>query len=100
MGARYGALRVIAGVHKIAAALVAIGGFLTAFVAGAPAGLLAILLGGVIALLLWAVAESILVIIDIEENTRRAADHLLAVSRSVPSGSRPFQARPDELVIK
>ena len=103
MEKRYGALRFIAVVHKFAAVVVAVLGIVAARGAGAwgPApGVVAIAASGVVALLLWAIAESILVIIDIEENTRRTANRsggVQSATERVPL--RPLE-RPDELVIR
>lgn len=84
-GSRYPALRIIAVIIKIFAAITAVGGVLSGFAAGSipspgygvPGGgaiaLLIILAGLCYALFLWASAEMIHVLIDIEENTRRAA---------------------------
>ena len=86
---RYPALRIIAFLFKILAALTAIGGAITGLSAASissslpnapgigPAGSAIgwiIFLGGLCyALFLWASAEMIHVLIDIEENTRRSA---------------------------
>jgi hypothetical protein len=84
-GRRYPALRIIAVILKVLAALTAIGGVLSAIAAGSipnpgfgvPGGgaiaVLVILVGLCYALFLWASAEMINVVLDIEENTRRAA---------------------------
>jgi uncharacterized protein YjeT (DUF2065 family) len=84
-GRRYPALRIIAVILKVLAALTAIGGVLSALAAGSipspgfgvPGGgaiALLIILGGLgYGLFLWASAEMINVVLDIEENTRRAA---------------------------
>lgn len=84
-GRRYPALRIIAVILKVLAALTAIGGVLSGMAAGSiptpgfgvPGGgaiALLVILGGLgYALFLWASAEMINVVLDIEENTRRAA---------------------------
>ncbi|MGA3128930.1 MAG: zinc ribbon domain-containing protein [Candidatus Korobacteraceae bacterium] len=84
-GRRYPALRIIAVILKVLAALTAIGGVLSGIAAGSipspgfgvPGGgaiVLLVILGGLgYALFLWASAEMINVVLDIEENTRRAA---------------------------
>jgi hypothetical protein len=84
-GRRYPALRIIAVILKVLAALTAIGGVLSGIAAGSipspgfgvPGGgavaFLVILVGLGYALFLWASAEMINVVLDIEENTRRAA---------------------------
>lgn len=88
-GDRYPALRIIAVILKVLAVLTALGGLLGGIAFGSipassyfPTGsgtisLLAIF-GGLLAglcyaLFLWASAEMINVVLDIEENTRRAA---------------------------
>ena len=87
MEKRYGALRFIALVHKVAAGVAllysglnVVGVIFLRTVIGSTANAtyyaLAILGSLLVALLLWAIAESILVIIDIEANTRRSADLL------------------------
>jgi hypothetical protein len=92
MEKRYGALRLIANMHQMAAFLVVILGIAAALFASAwgtaaaiPAAIVAVAVSGVVALFLWAVAESILVIIDIEENTRRAAETLSGLQVAPPS---------------
>ena len=79
---RYGALRFIAAVHKVVAGFLMIAAALFALamvlrgtsVEGAGVYFIASIVAAVVmAILLWAAAESILVVIDIEENTRRAA---------------------------
>jgi len=86
MKERYGALRTIASLHKgIAVIALLVGGIgvaaaiqgLASWIAGAFVAVAALAL----ALMLWAAAESILVVIDIEANTRRAADALEAGRR-------------------
>jgi hypothetical protein len=84
-GRRYPALHIIAVILKVLAALTAIAGVLSGIAAGSipspgfgvPGGgaiALLIILGGLAyALFLWASAEMINVVLDIEENTRRAA---------------------------
>ncbi len=84
-GRRYPALRIIAVILKIAAAVTAVGGVLSGLAAGSipspgygvPGGgaiaLLVILASLFYALFLWASAEMIYVMLDIEENTRRLA---------------------------
>lgn len=82
-GGRYPALRVIAGILKIVAVLTAIGAVISGLSAaslpnsfgigptGSVIGLVIVLAGLCYALFLWASAEMIHVLIDIEENTRR-----------------------------
>jgi uncharacterized membrane protein len=88
MEKRYGALRFIATIHKVAAGLVLVIGGFTAFgtfTRGMESyGVLAAIVAVVVAILLWAIAESILVVIDIEANTRRAAD-ILANREAAPT---------------
>jgi len=85
---QYPALRIIAVILKILAVVTAVGGILSALAAGSvpatpyfPSGgaisalivLVGILAGLCSALFLWASAEMIYVLLDIEENTRRVA---------------------------
>jgi len=89
VGRRYYGLRIIALLHKILAVLTVIGGAITGLSAAsmmsflpnsAQVGAAGAAIGGVIflfslcfALFLWASAEMIHLLIDIEENTRRSA---------------------------
>lgn len=82
---RYPALRVIAVILKVLAAITAVGGVFSGLAAssilsrgyGVPGGgaipLMIIVAGLCYALFLWASAEMLHVFIDIEENTRRAS---------------------------
>ncbi len=75
---RYPALRVIVGLYQLAAALVAVAAIFVVFGEGVPpmGRLIAVAGGGIVVLTVVATAESIKVIVDIEENTRHAADRL------------------------
>jgi protein-S-isoprenylcysteine O-methyltransferase Ste14 len=82
-GNRYPALRIIATILKVFAVLTVIGAVLSAFstaslpssigvgLAGPAVGFLVVIFGLCYGLFLWASAEMIQVLIDIEENTRR-----------------------------
>jgi zinc-ribbon domain len=84
-GGRYPALRIIAVILKVLAVLTVVGAVFSALsvaslpssVGVGPAGpaiaFLAVILGLCYGLFLWASAEMIQVLVDIEENTRRTA---------------------------
>jgi hypothetical protein len=78
IGKRYPALRTIAGIFSVFAWIIGIVAVIAAIISGSKGGewglmiaLPAIVIGALIVLILLATAESIKVIIDIEENTRK-----------------------------
>ena len=85
--ARYPALRLMAGVYKILAWLVAIGTVICIIMLATSlemsgVQLLVAFLGGAVGFVtLLAVSEGIMVFIDIEENTRQAAENSKRVNR-------------------
>ncbi len=85
--ARYPALRVMAGVYKILAWLVAIGAIISIIMLATSretSGVLILVafLGGAVGFVtLFAASESIMVFIDIEENTRQTAENSKRVNR-------------------
>lgn len=99
-GNRYPALSTIVVVIKVVAALIAIGGVIAAVIAMKGgynvAGSIGIMISVVVAfVIMWAVAESIAVIIDIEANTRATAIAASKV-RQEPTATSPlppFSAR-------
>jgi hypothetical protein len=75
---RFGALRTVSGALKVLAFINAIGGGIAALIAfssrgGAMIGLPMLLAAAFSVVLCWALAEVVLVVLAIEENTRRAA---------------------------
>ena len=84
---RYPALRLMAGIYKILAWLVAIGTLLGIVMLAASHELsgvltLAAFLGGAVGFVtLFAASEGIMVFLDIEENTRQMADNSKRVNR-------------------
>lgn len=75
---RFGALRVVSGAFKALAFINGIGGGIAALMVfssnnGAVLGLPMLLASAFSAVLCWALAEVVLVVLAIEENTRRAA---------------------------
>lgn len=74
---KYPALETMIGIFKILAWLLGIVAVICAIVSfadGSPVGMFFIIVGALIFVLLFAIAESIKVFIDIEANTRRIAE--------------------------